>query len=110
DIEERGEGALLRHYAGDLASDIVVAPHHGSATSSTLPFVNAVAPDWVLVSSGYRNSYGFPKNEVVQRWRQQGAVILNTAETGAIQFRISREQQEIEPRLYREHNSRYWSE
>ncbi|WP_369158353.1 DNA internalization-related competence protein ComEC/Rec2 [Candidatus Thiodiazotropha sp. LNASS1] len=110
DIEERGEGALLRHYAGDLASDIVVAPHHGSATSSTLPFVNAVAPDWVLVSSGYRNSYGFPKNEVVQRWRQQGAVILNTAETGAIQFRISRDQQEIEPRLYRKHNSRYWSE
>ncbi|MEW8029582.1 MAG: DNA internalization-related competence protein ComEC/Rec2 [Candidatus Thiodiazotropha sp.] len=110
DIEERGEGSLLRHYAEDLESDIVVAPHHGSATSSTRSFVNAVDPDWVLVSSGYRNSYGFPKDEVVERWRQQGAVILNTAETGAIQFRIGREQQELVPRLYREYNSRYWSE
>jgi competence protein ComEC len=110
DIEERGEAAVLANYARDLASDIVVAPHHGSATSSTQTFVKAVVPDWVLVSSGYRNSYGFPKDEVVQRWQQQGAVILNTAETGAIQFRIARGGQELVPRLYRKLNSRYWSE
>jgi competence protein ComEC len=110
DIEERGEGALLVNYAKNLASDIVVAPHHGSATSSTQPFVNAVDAQWVLVSSGYGNSYGFPKDEVVQRWRQQGAVILNTAETGAIQFRIAREEQELAPRLYRQQYKRYWSE
>jgi competence protein ComEC len=110
DIEERGEAAVLTSYAKDLASDIVVAPHHGSATSSTQTFVNAVAPDWVLVSSGYGNSYGFPKDEVVQRWRQQGAVILNTAETGAIQFRIARGVKELVPRLYRKINNRYWRE
>jgi competence protein ComEC len=110
DIEERGEAAVLANYAGGLASDILVAPHHGSATSSTQAFVDAVDPEWVLVSSGYRNSYGFPKDEVVQRWQQQGAVILNTAETGAIQFRIARGGQELVPRLYRQLNNRYWSE
>lgn len=110
DIESQGEGSLLAHYAKDLRSDIVVAPHHGSATSSTPAFVKAVDPDWVLVSSGYRNSYGFPKDEVVQRWRQRGAVVLNTAETGAIQFRINREETDLAPRLYRELNSRYWSD
>jgi competence protein ComEC len=110
DIEKQGEAALLTNYARDLASDILVAPHHGSGTSSTLPFVHAVDPDWVLVSSGYRNSYGFPKDEVVQRWQQQGAVILNTAETGAIQFRIARSDRELVPRLYRKYNNRYWTE
>jgi competence protein ComEC len=110
DIEGQAEGSLLARYATDVQSDIVVAPHHGSATSSTQPFVSAVDPDWVLVSSSYRNSYGFPKDEVVKRWRDQGATILNTAETGAMQFRISREQPELAPRFYRQRNSRYWHE
>jgi competence protein ComEC len=110
DIEERGEGTLLANYTEDLASDIVVVPHHGSGTSSTQAFVNAVDPDWALISSGYRNNFGFPKDEVVQRWRQQGAVILNTAEAGAIQFRIARGTQKLVPRLYRKPNKSYWSE
>ncbi|MES9968880.1 MAG: DNA internalization-related competence protein ComEC/Rec2 [Candidatus Thiodiazotropha sp.] len=110
DIESRGEASLLTRYAKDLRSDIVIAPHHGSATSSSQPFVSAVDPDWVLVSSGYRNSHGFPKDEVVQRWQRQGAVMLNTAETGAIQFRINRGERDLAPRLYRELNSRYWSD
>jgi competence protein ComEC len=110
DIEARGESSLLQRHAGELRSEIVVAPHHGSATSSSQSFVKAVAPDWVLISSGYRNSYGFPKDEVVQRWRNQGAVILNSAETGAIQFRVGKPGVELSPRLYRKRNSRYWSE
>lgn len=110
DIEARAEGVLLANHAKDLASEIVIAPHHGSATSSSHPFVDAVDPDWVLISSGYRNSYGFPKGEVVARWRRQGAVILNTAETGAIQFRIPRGGQALEPLLSRRSNNRYWRE
>jgi competence protein ComEC len=110
DIQADGERALLANYAKVLQSDIVVAPHHGSATSSTQPFVNRVDPRWVLVSSGYRNSYGFPKDEVVRRWRQQGATILNTAETGAIQFHLTRGEERFSPRLYRRLNHRYWSE
>jgi competence protein ComEC len=110
DIEADGERVLLAKHAKDLQSDIVIAPHHGSATSSTQPFVNLVDPQWVLVSSGYRNSYGFPKDEVVRRWRQQGATILNTAETGAIQFHLTRGEQGLSPHLYRQLNNRYWSE
>ncbi|MBT3061380.1 MAG: DNA internalization-related competence protein ComEC/Rec2 [Candidatus Thiodiazotropha sp.] len=110
DIEAQGERSLLAHHAEELASEIVVAPHHGSASSSSASFVTAVDPDWVLISSGYRNSYGFPKDEVVRRWRKQGAVILNTAETGAIEFRIGMRQTGLTPRLYRQHNRRYWSD
>jgi competence protein ComEC len=110
DIEGRGERTLLANYAKDLASEIVVAPHHGSATSSSQAFVDAVNPDWVLVSAGYRNSYDFPKDEVVRRWRQKGGMILNTAETGAIQFRITGGEQALIPHLYRQLNNRYWSE
>ncbi len=110
DIEARGESALLQHHAKVLKSEIVVAPHHGSATSSTPSFVKIVDPDWVLVSSGHGNSYGFPKDEVVQRWRNQGAIVLNSAETGAIQFRIAKPGAKLSPLLYRQLNSRYWSE
>ncbi|MES9992219.1 MAG: DNA internalization-related competence protein ComEC/Rec2 [Candidatus Thiodiazotropha sp.] len=110
DIEAKGERSLLARYAEGLESDIVVAPHHGSATSSSEPFVSAVDPDWVLISSGYGNSYGFPKDEVVRRWRDQGATILNSAQTGAIGFRLGNNQTELIPLLYRQHNRRYWSE
>jgi competence protein ComEC len=110
DIEAQGEGALLASHTRDLQSDIVVAPHHGSATSSSQSFVNAVDPNWVLVSSGYRNSYGFPKDEVVRRWRQQGAVVLNTAQTGAIVFHVARGGRAPDPRLHRQLNNRYWNE
>ncbi|MCU7926674.1 MAG: DNA internalization-related competence protein ComEC/Rec2 [Candidatus Thiodiazotropha sp. (ex Dulcina madagascariensis)] len=110
DIEKEAEKLLLERHGGDLKSRILVAPHHGSATSSSAPFVAAVDPEWTLFSSGYKNSYGFPKHEVVQRWRAQGAETLNTAETGAIQFRLKPGQVELGPRLYRELNRRYWSD
>ncbi|MCU7814611.1 MAG: DNA internalization-related competence protein ComEC/Rec2 [Candidatus Thiodiazotropha sp. (ex Rostrolucina anterorostrata)] len=110
DIEKVGEKHLLERYPDALKSQILVAPHHGSATSSTAPFVTAIDPEWVLFSTGYKNSYGFPKDEVVQRWQARGAVILNTAETGAIQLRLSPYQTELKPRLYRELNKRYWSD
>ncbi|MCU7905552.1 MAG: DNA internalization-related competence protein ComEC/Rec2 [Candidatus Thiodiazotropha sp. (ex Epidulcina cf. delphinae)] len=110
DIEKEAEKLLLERYGRDLKSRILVAPHHGSSTSSSAPFVAAVDPEWTLFSSGYKNSYGFPKHEVVQRWQARGAVTLNTAETGAIQFRLKPGQVELEPRLYRELNLRYWSD
>ena len=110
DIEKEGESRLLQRYRDELKSELLVAPHHGSKSSSTAEFVAAVDPDWVLFSTGYKNSYGFPKPEVTQRWLSQGAVTLDTARTGAIQFRITPEQSKLRPRLYRELNLRYWSD
>ena len=83
DVEAAGERALMAD-AGPLSSDVVVAPHHGSATSSSLPLVTAVAPDYAVVSAGHLNHWGFPKPQVVERWRHAGAAMLTTGDSGAI--------------------------
>jgi competence protein ComEC len=108
DIEQAAEAELLRANFQQLQSDFILAPHHGSNSSSTAEFVTAIDPQWVLFSTGYKNSYGFPKPEVVQRWRAQGAKLLNTAESGAIEFHLAPGEKSPEPRLYGELNRAYW--
>ena len=110
DIEQAAEAALIRANPQQLRADLVVAPHHGSNSSSTAEFVTAVDPQWVLFSTGYKNSYGFPKPAVVQRWQAQGARSLNTAERGAIEFRLVPGEMDPQPRLYRELNRRLWQQ
>ncbi len=63
DIERRGESAALAQ-ARELAADVVVVPHHGSATSSSPAFVAAVGARHAIVSAGYANRWGFPRPEV----------------------------------------------
>ena len=87
DIEAGSEYRLIRNGA-PLASDIVVVPHHGSLTSSTVPFTDSVRPAYAVVSAGFGNRWGFPKPRVVERWRAVGARVLNTASSGAVYFRV----------------------
>jgi competence protein ComEC len=83
DIERDAEAALVA--AGDnLRSDIVKVAHHGSRTSSTEPFVNAVRPSLALVSVGLASPFGHPDKAVVARWRATGAQVLQTGRTGTI--------------------------
>jgi competence protein ComEC len=63
---------------------IVVAPHHGSKTSSSAPWVGAMAPDHVIYTAGYQHRYGHPHPDVTRRYRQAGARALNTACSGEI--------------------------
>jgi len=85
DIEARAERALVA--SGTLAAvDVVVVPHHGSLTSSSPPFVDAVSPLVAVVSAGYANRWGFPKEPVVARWNAIGARVLETGTSGAISF------------------------
>ena len=81
DIERRGESAAL---AEPLAADVVVVPHHGSATSSSPPFVAAVRAGVAVVSAGYANRWGFPRPEVRERWRRSGARLVVTGDAGAV--------------------------
>ena len=82
DIEQNGERELLGHLP---RVDIVVVPHHGSRSSSSEPFVATTQPGWALVSAGYRNRWGFPRPEIVDRWEAAGAAVLTTAEGGALE-------------------------
>lgn len=68
--------------------NMVHVPHHGSRTSSHPSFVAALRPQIALVSAGYENQWGFPKDDVVDRWRAVGAQVLNTATSGAISYRM----------------------
>ena len=90
DLERPGEAALLARAAGRLRARVLVAPHHGSRTSSSPAFLRAVAPEYVLVSSGHRNRFGFPHPQVVARYRRLGATVLNTATAGAIRVRLGK--------------------
>jgi competence protein ComEC len=91
DIGARSERALAHVQADAVRADVVVVPHHGSAYSSTSEFVRAVAPQFALVSAGYRNRYGFPRPEVVERYRAVGAELWSTADAGAIELRVMRD-------------------
>lgn len=68
DIEARDEQALLARAADRLRSDVLLVPHHGSATSSTPDFVAAVAAREVIVPVGYRNRFQHPRPDVVARY------------------------------------------
>jgi len=86
DIEKRAEKKLLTRYPEKLISNILVAPHHGSNTSSSAAFIKQINPDYVLYPAGYRNRFGFPKPKVSARYKQQQVKEATTAKTGAISF------------------------
>lgn len=84
DIGEVIERDLVRLHARELRSDVVLIAHHGSGGSSDSSFVEAVHPRFALVSTGYGNRFGHPREDVMQRWRHEGARTFDTAATGAL--------------------------
>jgi competence protein ComEC len=109
DIESAAERRLLACCREELSADIVTVPHHGSSTSSTSAFVAAVNADYALISNGYLNRYGFPRPSVSGRWLSSGAQLVDTAGSGAIQFRILPEAGIVGPIRYREQGRHYWT-
>ncbi|MFI0545859.1 MAG: DNA internalization-related competence protein ComEC/Rec2 [Brachymonas sp.] len=90
DIPEAQERDLwLQLGAEKLASTVLLAPHHGSKTSSNLLFLQAVRPRWVLVQAGYLNRYGHPAPQVVQRYADLGLAVRGSAECGAMTWASS---------------------
>jgi competence protein ComEC len=84
DIERRAERDLLDQRGTELFADVLVAPHQGSRTSSTPEFVEHVNPQVVVFPVGYRNRFGHPHKEVVERYRAIGARIYRTDRDGAL--------------------------
>ncbi len=87
DIEWPAERELLK--TGISTFDVVLVPHHGSRTSSTADFVQAVSPEFAIVAAGHGNQWGFPKADVVKRWLGVGATVLVTGEQGMIEVNSS---------------------
>jgi competence protein ComEC len=103
DIERRGESAVL---AQDLAADVIVVPHHGSATSSSPAFVAAVNARHAIVSAGYANRWGFPRPEVRARWQDSGASVVVTGDAGAVSVELQPD--EVAVTVERDGRHHYW--
>jgi competence protein ComEC len=103
DIERTAEKALL---SAPVKSEVMLVPHHGSRTSSTPEFIAAVAPRWAIVAAGYRNRFGHPNSEVLQRYRSAGAQLARTDLQGSIAIRLSAQGVGIEGERTR--RGRYW--
>jgi competence protein ComEC len=72
--------------AGLQPVDVLLVPHHGSKTSSTLPFIQALQPRLALVQAGYRNRYGHPAEPVLDRYRAEGIALAESARCGAARW------------------------
>jgi len=78
-----------------LHATVLKAPHHGSITSSTPQFLEAVHPAFAVISDGYHNRYSFPSIDVVNRYLNVGAQVLRTDTVGAVGFEVDRDQMRL---------------
>jgi competence protein ComEC len=113
DIEAAQEAALVaRAAAGSgpplhspvLKSEVLLVPHHGSRTSSSPAFLEAVAPRVALVQAAYRSRFGHPAPDVVARYEEKGIKLLRTDRCGAWTWRSD----QPEGRCERQMRPRYW--
>lgn len=106
DVERQAESMLVSQYELGLNSDVMVVPHHGSKTSSTIDFINAVRPKIAIFTSGYRNRFGHPKAEIEARYDNNNIRTYRTDYSGAVTLNFY--QSGIEAKPWREYARRYW--
>lgn len=109
DIEKRTEKRLVQQRYAQLKSTYLVAPHHGSKTSSSQPFLDAVDPDYVLIPVGFRNRYRMPHATVLQRYRDRNKPVIETYRSGAITVRFGQKSSSEIPEQYRKDTQKYWN-
>ena len=107
DIETEVEYELVKQFDATLNSDVLIAPHHGSNTSSSLPFLNAVSSKISIVSRGYMNSFGHPHPDVLERLDAVKTETMDTAINGAITFKFI--QKGMQFSSWRAYPAKYWS-
>lgn len=105
DIEAGQETQLLESDRELLRSSVLLAPHHGSGTSSTSAFLNAVQPKLALFQIGYRNRYRHPKAEVFERYGRLGIQRIRTDDSGAIILHFG---DQLDVTEFRTVHARYW--
>lgn len=106
DIEKKSEQQLIDLYGDELQADLMLVPHHGSKTSSSIEFIQNVQPKYALIPVGYKNQYGHPKEQVLQRYADQQISILRTENDGAISIRLGASG--LIPTCFRQLNKAFW--
>jgi competence protein ComEC len=107
DIEKRSEYKLLAEMADTLDSDVMVVPHHGSKTSSTVGFIQAVSPSYAIITNGYLNRFGHPKPTIVSRYEDSATRLLRSDQHGAVLITFLRGQG-IQMQSWRQSQRKYW--
>jgi competence protein ComEC len=106
DIESLAESRLMKLHAKELPATLLVVPHHGSMSSSSQAFVDAVHPRYAMFTSGYLNRFGHPREEITDRYRAAGSEVLRSDEDGAVT--IAMDAQNFRLERYRTVHARYW--
>jgi competence protein ComEC len=107
DIEQKSERELLAAVPAKLRAQVLLVPHHGSRTSSSPEFVAQVRPDVAIVAAGYRNRFGHPRDDVLDRYRVLGSRIYRTDYDGALLLEVGGDGA-ISVQRYRAVSRRYW--
>ncbi len=109
DVEKKSETEMIERDADALKADVLVVPHHGSKTSSTEAFLDAVKPKIALIPVGYRNRFRHPHPDVMVRYAERGIKVYRTDEAGALTMKLGvSPDTKIEVKSYRLERSRYW--
>ena len=106
DIERSTEKYLLQNNREKLRSQLMLIPHQGSRTSSSVSFIDAVKPQIAIVSAGYLNQYGHPDKTVIDRYQERKIQVFNNIESGSIRVEFSKQGMLIEE--YRKLNRHFW--
>lgn len=106
DIEAPDEVVLLARDAGKLAADVLLVPHHGSKTSSTPAFLQAVGAQAAVIPVGYRNRFGHPKEAVLARYEALPMTLWRTDRDGAVEIGLGAES--VTLTAWRRAYRRYW--
>ena len=97
DIMKAAEKALIAEAENDLTAAVLVAPHHGSKTSSTQAFLECVEPEAVIVSAGPQNRFDLPAPSIIEKYRKMGCSVLMTNRDGAVEVRIGNDHIDLAP-------------
>jgi len=115
DIEKQAELALVERQASapaqvSLKSDVMIAPHHGSKTSSSVELIEAVQPGLTVFTAGYLNRFRHPRPEIVKRYMDAQSHILRSDYDGAVtlDFIAGDSQGAAKAASWRKQNKRYW--
>lgn len=106
DIGAKDESALLTRIGDKLPATVLIAPHHGSNTSSTSAFIQRVNPALTIFTVGYHNRYDHPRAAVVARYRNLGSQLLRSDSDGAILLRFAKNGWFVDS--WRKSHRRYW--
>jgi competence protein ComEC len=106
DIESRAEAELVARAGARARTTLLIAPHHGSRTSSSDLFLDAVQPEAVAFTAGYRNRFGHPKEEIVARYQARNIDMLRSDRDGALLVEFAHGRMELT--RWRASQKRYW--